>query len=194
MIYFGQSWLTETSKSLLTRKVFNNAVEKFSLKVECRKTKNGIQNDVVYSNQLKWLPIGNQAEVMPGVRPVFGDIIINKLRFTYLIIGLFHHHVKHKKSILEGHLKRQLKNGTIAHCELGVFECENFGPKNHFLGYNVGPLAVSCKCSDMILISPSKYRNLNNRIRTPVARFLHLFCTFFRRSFPQRNRWREFYS
>ena len=41
------------------------------------------------------------------------------------------------------------------------------------------PLAVSCKCSDKILISPPKYRNPNNRIHTPVARFftakLHIF-------------------
>jgi len=53
---------------------------KFSLKVECKKAKNdSVVNDVIYTSHLKWHPIGSQSEKM-NVRPVFSDIIINKLR------------------------------------------------------------------------------------------------------------------
>ena len=37
-------------------------------------------NDVVYTSHLKWHPIGEQKTTLSDIRPVFSDIIINKLR------------------------------------------------------------------------------------------------------------------
>jgi len=52
---------------------------KFRLKVECKKGKNEIINDLILSSHMKWIPIGNQAETM-NVKPVYDEIVINKLR------------------------------------------------------------------------------------------------------------------
>jgi DNA-directed RNA polymerase I and III subunit RPAC1 len=37
-------------------------------------------NANVYSGQLQWVPVGNQAQVFENIRPVFEDILIAKLR------------------------------------------------------------------------------------------------------------------
>jgi len=52
---------------------------KFRLKVECKKGKNELINDVIYSSHMKWIPIGDQAEKM-NAKPVYDEIVINKLR------------------------------------------------------------------------------------------------------------------
>ena len=52
--------------------------------MDCKKTKNGVTNDIVYTSHLKWVPIGDQTAKM-HVSPVFSDIIINKLRYRVVI-------------------------------------------------------------------------------------------------------------
>jgi len=49
------------------------------LKVECKKGKNEIINDLILSSHMKWIPIGDQAEKM-NAKPVYDEIVINKLR------------------------------------------------------------------------------------------------------------------
>jgi len=64
-----------------------NQVLKFRLKVKCRKnTSGGVDNDPingkVLSNQLEWVPVGNQAEefACDQPAPVHSDILIARLR------------------------------------------------------------------------------------------------------------------
>jgi len=58
-----------------------NDTLRFALKVECKKGKGDtVVNDVVYTSHLKWHPIGEQKTTLSDIRPVFSDIIINKLR------------------------------------------------------------------------------------------------------------------
>merc|ERR1712147_273101 len=58
-----------------------NDTLKFALKVECKKGKgDSLVNDVIYTSHLKWHPIGEQKTNLTDIRPVFSDIIINKLR------------------------------------------------------------------------------------------------------------------
>eukprot|EP01080_Neovahlkampfia_damariscottae_P001216 gene1216-11306_t len=60
---------------------YENEVIVFKLNVTCKKNeKDGsIINSVVKSNELKWLPFGNQKELFKEIKPVHDDIIIAKL-------------------------------------------------------------------------------------------------------------------
>lgn len=64
----------------------DNCLE-FELKVKCTKTKDPLanfdgRNDKVFSEQIKWLPKGNQANIYndDDVGPIDKDILINKMR------------------------------------------------------------------------------------------------------------------
>ena len=49
--------------------------------LELHKPEDYLENAIVYSNQLKWIPQGNQATKLPkGVKLVHDNIVIAKLR------------------------------------------------------------------------------------------------------------------
>ena len=59
------------------------------MKVECKKGKNEIINDLILSSHMKWIPIGDQAEKM-NAKPVYDEIVINKLRWRMMMILTLH--------------------------------------------------------------------------------------------------------